>query len=96
MQTNDYLLLTDVPDMVSIFIKVYSLQYSESFPGSLFMTSNIGPYISLRNSLLEVFSNSYQNYNNCCLLTTGINTLYCNEYTLANIETMSGTPVNSK
>ena len=26
--------------------------------GSLFMTSNIGPYMSLRNSLLEVFSNS--------------------------------------
>ena len=58
VQTNDYLLLTDVPDMVSIFIKVYSLQYGESFPGSLLMTSNIGPYMSLRNSLLEVFSNS--------------------------------------
>ena len=58
VETNDYLLLTDVPDMVSIFIKVYSLQYSESFPGSLFMTSNIGPYMSLRNSLLEVFSNT--------------------------------------
>ena len=39
VQTNDYLLLTDVPDMVSIFDKVYSLQYSESFTGSLFMTS---------------------------------------------------------
>ena len=26
VQTNDYLLLTDVPDMVSIFDKVYSLQ----------------------------------------------------------------------
>ena len=58
VQTNDYLLLTDVPDMVSIFDKVYSLQYSESFTGSLFMTSNIGPYMSLRNSL--------RNYN--CLL----------------------------
>ena len=31
VQSNDYLLLTDVPDMVSIFDKVYSLQYSESF-----------------------------------------------------------------
>ena len=40
VRTNDYLLLTDVPDMVSIFDKVYSLQYSESFTGSLFMTSN--------------------------------------------------------
>ena len=95
MRTNDYLLITDVPDMVSIFDKVYSLQYSESFTGSLFMTSNIGPYISLRNSLLEVFSNSQRNYN-CCLLTNGINTLYFNECTLSNIETMSGTSLNSK
>ena len=28
VQTNDYLLKTDVPDMVSIFDKVYSLQYT--------------------------------------------------------------------
>ena len=28
VQTNDYLLITDVPDMVSIFDKVYSLQYT--------------------------------------------------------------------
>ena len=57
VQTNDYLLLTGVSDMVSISVKMYSLQYSESFTGSLSMTSNIGPYMSLRNSLLEVFSN---------------------------------------
>ena len=74
VQSNDYLLLTDVPDMVSIFDKVYSLQYSESFTGSLFMTSNIGPYMSLRNSLLEVFSHSQWNYS-CCLLTIGVNTV---------------------
>ena len=74
VQTNDYLLLTDVPDMVSIFDKVYSLQYSESFTGSLLMTSNIGPHMSLRNSLLEVFSNCQRNYN-CCLLTIRINTV---------------------
>ena len=73
VQTHDYLLLTDVANTVSIFDKVYSLQYSESFTGSLFMTSNIGPYMSLRNSPLEVFSNSQQNYN-CCMLTIGINT----------------------
>ena len=58
VQTNDYLLLTDVPDMVSIFVNMYSLQYSESFSGNLFMTSNIRLYMSLRNSLLEVFLNS--------------------------------------
>ena len=74
VQSNDYLLLTDVPDMVSIFDKVYSLQYSESFTGSLFMTSNIGTYMSLRNSLLEVFSHSQWNYS-CCLLTIGVNTV---------------------
>ena len=74
VRTNDYLLLTDVPDMVSIFDKVYSIQYSESFTGSLFMTSKSGPYMSLRNSLLEVFSNSQQNYTSC-LLTVGINTV---------------------
>ena len=32
MRTNDYLLLTDVPDMVSIFDKVYLLQYSVLMP----------------------------------------------------------------
>ena len=46
VRTNDYLRLANVPDMVSIFVKVYSLQYSESFTGSLFMTPNIGPYVS--------------------------------------------------
>ena len=56
------------------YLIVYSLQYSESFTGSLFMTSNIGPYMSLRNSPLGVFSNSQQNYN-CCLLAIGINTV---------------------
>ena len=74
MQTHDYLLLADVANTVSIFDKVYSLQYSESFTGSLFMTSNIGRYMSLRNSPLEALSNSQRNYN-CCLLTIGINTV---------------------
>ena len=36
------------------------------------MTSNDGPFMSLQNSLQEVFSQ--QNYN-CCLLTIGINTV---------------------
>ena len=74
VQTNDYLLLTDVPCIVSIYNKVYTLEYSESLTGSLFMTSNNGPYMSLQNSLTEVFSNCQLNYN-CCLLTIGINTV---------------------
>ena len=74
VQTNNYLLLTDVPCIVSIYNKVYTLEYSESLTGSLFMTSNNGPYMSLQNSLTEVFSNCQLNYN-CCLLTIGINTV---------------------
>ena len=74
VQTNDYLLLTDVPCIVSIYNNVYTLEYSESLTGSLFMTSNNGPYMSLQNSLTEVFSNCQLNYN-CCLLMIGLNTV---------------------
>ena len=74
VRTNDYLLLTDVPHIVSICNKVYILEYSESLTGSLFLTSNNGPYMTLQNSLTEVFSNCQFKYN-CCLLTIGINTV---------------------
>ena len=74
VQTNVYLLLTDVPCIVSIHNKVYTLAYSESLTGNLFLTSNNGPYMSLCNSLTELFSNCQRNYN-CCLLTIGINTV---------------------
>ena len=47
VQTNDYLLSTDVPAFVSIFDNVYTLQYSESLTGSLFLTSNNDPFMSL-------------------------------------------------
>ena len=57
-----------------MYNNVYSLEYSESLTRSLFMTSNNGPYMSLQNSLTEVFSNCQLNYN-CCLLTIGINTV---------------------
>ena len=55
--------------------KCIHCQYSESFTRNLFMTSDIGPYtrMFLRNSLLEVFLDSQQNYN--CFLTIGINTV---------------------
>ena len=74
VQANDLLLLTDVPCIVSLYNKVYTLQYSESLAGSLSLTLNTGPYMSLQNSLIEVFSSSGLNYN-CCLLTAGINTV---------------------
>ena len=70
VRTNDYLLLTDVPAFVSIFDNVYMLQYSDSLTGSLFLTSNNGPFMTLQNAITELFSQ--QNYN-CCLLTIGIN-----------------------
>ena len=72
VQANDYLLLTDVPCVVSLYNKVYTLQYSESLTGSLCIVSNNGLYMSLKNSLMEVFSNSGLNYH-CCLLTVGNN-----------------------
>ena len=57
VRTNDYLLLTDVPHIVPICNKVYILEYRESLTGSLFLTSNNGPYMTLQNSLTEMFSN---------------------------------------
>ena len=77
VQTNDYLLLTDVPCIVSIYNKVYTLEYSESLTGSLFMTSNNGPYMSLQNSLTEVFSNCQLNYN--CFKSFKIFDAYCRD-----------------
>ena len=74
VQTNDYLLLTDFPCIVSMYNNVYTLEYSGSLTRSLFMTSNNGPYMSLQNSLSQVFSNCQLNYK-CCLLTIGINTV---------------------
>ena len=74
VQTNDYLLLTDVPYIVSIYNKVYTLEYSELLTGRLFLTSNNGPYMSLQNSVTEVFSNCQLNYNNYfCLLAIRTN-----------------------
>ena len=60
--TNDYLLLTDVPHIVSICNKVYILEYGESLTGSLFLTSNNGPYMTLQNSLQLLFVNNWNQY----------------------------------
>ena len=66
--------LTDVPCIFSLYNKVYPLEYSESLTGSLFMTSNNGPYMSLQNYLTKVFLN-WQLNKDCCLLMVGINTV---------------------
>ena len=70
VHTNDYLLLTDVPSMVSMYHKVLTLHYSDSLAGSLHLTSNHGPNMSHEDSLRDVFSNY-----SCYLLTIGIGTV---------------------
>ena len=40
VQTNDYLMLTDVPSESSIYNKVFTLHYSDSSAGELHLTSN--------------------------------------------------------
>lgn len=70
MQTNDYLLVTDVPSMVSMYHKVFTLHYSDSLAGNLHLTSNHGPNMSHEDPLSDVFSNY-----SCCLLAMGIDTV---------------------
>ena len=60
--------------MVSVNNKTYYLQYSESFSGGLFMTSNNEPFVTLGHALSEVFSSSLLNYQTA-LLTIGDNTV---------------------
>ena len=67
VRSNDYLFLTDfdVPAFDSIFENMYTLQYSEALTGSLFLTSNNGPFMTLQNAITERFS--HQNYKNLLL-----------------------------
>ena len=70
----DYLLLTDVPDMLSIENKVYRLQYSESFSGDLFKLCDDEPFFTLRTALNKIFSSTELNYQHS-LLTIDCNTV---------------------
>ena len=56
-----FLLLTDVPEMVSVSDRMYFLQYSDPFAGDLFMTTNNLPYYSLKNALNNLFLDSQLN-----------------------------------
>ena len=67
-----YLLLTDVPGFVDMDNHVFNLQYSDSFSGSLQMSENSHPYVTLEHALNEVFVSLYYN---SCLLTIGMNTV---------------------
>ena len=69
-----FLLLTDVPEMLSVSDKIYYLQYSDSYAGDLFRTTNNLPYYSLENALNSLFLNSELNYQHC-LLTIDCNTV---------------------
>ena len=69
-----FLLLTDVPEMVSVSDRMYFLQYSDPFAGDLFMTTNNLPYYSLKNALNNLFLDSHLNYQHC-LLTIDCNTV---------------------
>ena len=70
----DYLLLSDVPEMVSVDNKVYCLQYSESFSGDVFNISDNEPFYTLKTALNKIFSPTELNYQHC-LLTIDCNTV---------------------
>ena len=70
----DLLLLTDVPEMVSLNDKIYCLQYSESFSGVLFITTNSEPFVTLEYAPSQIFSNSLLNFTTA-LLTICSNTV---------------------
>ena len=64
----DFLLLTDVPNMVSLEENIYSLTYSESLFGELFMTNDNAPYVSLKNAFDKLFFGVEINYEYCLLI----------------------------
>jgi hypothetical protein len=69
-----YLLLTDVPEMVSVFDGIYCMQYGEPFAGDLFMANTALPYYSIDNALNNLFAETHLNYQHC-MLTIGSNTV---------------------
>ena len=68
------MLLSDVPEMVSVDNKVYCLQYSESFSGDVFKISDNEPFYTLKTALNKIFSPTDLNYKHC-LLTIDCNTV---------------------
>ena len=70
----DFLLLTEVPEMISLSNNIYTLQYSESYAGSVFMTVSNEPFLALEDALNKIFLSSQLDYNSA-LLTVGCNTV---------------------
>ena len=71
---NDFLLLTCLPEIISVDNKVYYLQYSDFFTCDVFMITDNGPFYSLASALNKTFSHSELNYQHC-LLTVACNTV---------------------
>ena len=65
-----YLLLTDLPEVVSILNGTYFLEYSDPLAGDVFLDNNNIPYYSLENTLNNLFLH-YEH----CLLTIDCNTV---------------------
>ncbi len=53
--SQDFLLLTEVPELVDIDNDTFHLEYSESFSGALFTTVNNDPYVTLQHAFNEIF-----------------------------------------
>ena len=68
----DFLLLTEVPELVDIENDTFHMQYSESLSGALFMNVNNDPYVTLEHAFNEIFFTT--NYKSC-FLTIGMNTI---------------------
>ncbi|CAB3983680.1 ATP-dependent DNA helicase PIF1 [Paramuricea clavata] len=69
-----FLLLSDVPEMVSVSDKIYDLKFSDPYAGDLFTTTIDLPYYSLEEAFNNLFSDMQLNYQ-YCLLTIGCNTV---------------------
>ena len=68
------LLLSDGPEMISAYGNIYTLQYSEPYAGGVLMQRSNDPYLSLEDSLTNIFLWTELNYK-YALLTIGINTV---------------------
>jgi hypothetical protein len=63
----DFLLLTDVPEILPINNDTFNLEYcSDSFSGALWMEYNNEPYVTLEHAFHEVFDAG--NYRACLLI----------------------------
>ena len=66
----DFLLLTEVPEIVSIDNSIFYLDFTDSFSGALLLDENINAHVTLEHSFQQVFD-----IDNCkaCLLTIDAN-----------------------